>query len=89
MQDGHNNNINEKIIKISRQHLGEALSTLMTAVENRADTVAKAEVTVQFGKAVERQVLLIHQQPYFKAYSVNRVHSMMQESSSIVACTRT
>ena len=53
MQDGHNNNINEKIIDINQQLSGEALSTLMVAVENRAGIVAKAEVVEQFGKAVE------------------------------------
>ena len=45
---------------------------LMVAVENRAGIAAKAEVAVQFGKAAEWQVLLAHQHPCFKAYSVGR-----------------
>ena len=53
MQDGHNNNINKKIIDINRQLSGEVSSTLMTAVENKAGITAKEKVTMQFGKAAE------------------------------------
>ena len=45
---------------------------LMAAVENRAGITAKEEVAMQFGKAVEQQVLLTYQQPCFNAYSVSR-----------------
>ena len=53
MQDGHNNTINEKIIDINWQLSGEASSSLMAAVDNRAGIMAKEEVAVQFGKVVD------------------------------------